>query len=205
MWNIAGPPGTQLALNYSYFSSEAFFDRLLIVRPQDCSLVTQLSGALARGSSLLVDTNAVALYFVADSSVTYQGFQLDWMFFTPPPTTAAAAIVTDNSLHWPAADVNSCIPVINSFLMLKDDPLPVKNCGLDVGEETGGSSISSFGPHPHPHHKSNSSDSKLCIWNIVAPRGSTVSLTVLTFNLSRRAGDRLFILEPKTCGPTTAG
>ena len=211
VWNIeAGPPGTQLALNFTYFATEELYDRLFIFRPRDCRLVGQLSGVWPGSTaSRLLTENAAALYFVADGSLTLKGFRLNWTFVTPPPPQSADEIAR----LLPDEDAAvGCANVVNSFVQLNaaadgsshgGGGKFVKNCGLDVGSMLAGSTIRSLGLHEGVNYgNSNNKDNnnKFCVWNVVAPSRATVSLTILTFNLNQTAGDRLFILRPDTCG-----
>jgi hypothetical protein len=204
VWNIAAPPGTYVRLNFTTFQSEALYDRLLIFRPREaCSLESQLTGVgwpIGPSHSLLVNTNAVSLYFLADGSLTYRGFQLSWESLTPEST---AALSSTGPPRLAAAAAAECGSVLSSFLRPPGESSFVRNCGLDVGEETGGSSIVTFGPI---NNNNNNNSSKFCSWNILAPEGSTVSLTVMSFRLNATASDKLFLLEPApACGYAAAG
>ena len=191
-WSLRGPPGSYIQLNFDNLHMDQRKDQLFIMRPRSCSLVTQLSGSSS--SSLLVREHEVVLYFVLLdgllTSTSSSGFVLNWTAVLPPlPGLTLHDGAHSETLKLAVAETpKGCDGVVNSAI--NGGGMLVKNCGHDVRGED--SSISSLGPHSN---KNNSSNSKFCVWHVVAPPGTTVSLSVLFFNLNETAGDKLFILH----------
>ena len=160
-WRLQEPAGSHIVLNFSYLHLRGMADRLIILRPRDgCSLVTQLSGVLARdqvSSSVETDADDVALYLVADGQLAYRGFLLNWTAVTTLTTTGVAsnAVASGNG----AAVTTQCLPAIGPHLPRGYEDDLGQNCGMDFTR-------SSAGAIQFP---ANSNSSRRCVWNILAP------------------------------------
>ena len=155
-WNILGTPGSHLQLNFSYLSTESLYDRVFIVRPEDCSLIAELSGHVppARNLSFHINQSSVALYYVVDGSLTYEGFSMSWTSVAPPashrvpllaasPSAPVGGVVPQTAASPPAPAV--CAQAIRSYILPADGEF-VQNCGDDASVYSSeGISISSFG------------------------------------------------------------
>ena len=78
VWTIYGPPGAHLALNFSSSHIGNTAHHLTILSPNNCSLVAHIAGQQAAMNSLHVNSNEVALYFVASNMLPYTEFWLNW-------------------------------------------------------------------------------------------------------------------------------
>jgi CUB domain len=86
-----------------------------------------------------------------------------------------------------------CIPHVNFYICCSATFPVVKNCGTD---QNGTSGIIQSPNYPNAY-----GNGAACVWNIMAPAGTAISLNITYFQTE--ANDRLFILLPQNCSNPT--